>query len=91
MQIEITLGPNVRSLLQRELPPNLDPTWQAPNFPPPAWQARGDHPPPRSQPTAAETITANGDHGATAPTGSRRRVRVADYWKRDRLGAIGWG
>jgi hypothetical protein len=37
MVFEISLGPNLRALLQSQLPPRLDPSWRAPDFPPRAW------------------------------------------------------
>ena len=37
MVFEIGLGPNLRALLQRELPPSLDLGWRAPDFPPREW------------------------------------------------------
>ena len=43
--VEITLGPNLQALL-RELPPSLDPDWQAPDFPPEEWGEAGAEEPP---------------------------------------------
>ena len=37
MVFEIRLGPNLRALLREELPPNLGPEWQVPDFPPAQW------------------------------------------------------
>ena len=37
MALEITFGPNLRALLAGELPPNLDPAFEVPDFPPPEW------------------------------------------------------
>ena len=37
MAFEIRLGPNLRALLREELPPNLGPEWQVPDFPPAEW------------------------------------------------------
>jgi hypothetical protein len=37
MVFEITLGPNLRALLQGELRPSLDLGWRAPDFPPEEW------------------------------------------------------
>ena len=43
---EITLGPNARSLLREELRTELDPDWQAPDFPPEEWtQPAAEEPP----------------------------------------------
>ena len=35
--VEITLGPNLLALLGGELPPNLDPGFEVPDFPPEEW------------------------------------------------------
>jgi hypothetical protein len=35
--LEITFGPNLRALLAGEFPPNLDPAFEAPDFPPAEW------------------------------------------------------
>jgi len=44
MVFEITLGPNL--LLAGELPTNLDPAFQVPDFPPPEWgEPAGEKPP----------------------------------------------
>ena len=43
---EITLGPNVRSLLREELPTDPDSGWHVPDFPPTEWtQPAGEEPP----------------------------------------------
>lgn len=41
--LEINLGPNFRALGE-ELPPNLDPGWQAPDYPPTEWGGAGEGP-----------------------------------------------
>lgn len=48
--LEISLGPNLRALGE-EIPPVLDPAWQAPNYPPAEW---GRQPPPRPGPGSPE-------------------------------------
>jgi hypothetical protein len=43
---EITLGPNLLALLAGELPTNLDPAFEVPDFPPPEWgEPAGEEPP----------------------------------------------
>ena len=45
MVFEITLGPNLRALLGEELPPNLDPGWQVPDYLPAEWgEPAGEEP-----------------------------------------------
>jgi len=47
MAFDITLGPNLRALLSQEPPtPQLDPDWQAPDFPPDEWRPQADQEPP---------------------------------------------
>ena len=42
---EITFGPNLRALGE-ELPPNLDPGWRVPDYPPAEWgEPAGEEPP----------------------------------------------
>jgi hypothetical protein len=48
--VEITIGPNLRALFERELLPTLaqgsDPSWQVPDFPPEEWgEPAGEEPP----------------------------------------------
>jgi hypothetical protein len=44
--LEITFGPNLRALLAGELPPNLDPAFEVPDFPPAEWgEPAGEEPP----------------------------------------------
>ncbi len=46
MVFEITLGPNLLALLAGELPTNLDPAFEVPDFPPPEWgEPAGEEPP----------------------------------------------
>lgn len=45
MVLEITLGPNLRALLAGELPPNLDPGFEVPVFPPEEWGEPATEPP----------------------------------------------
>jgi hypothetical protein len=46
MVLEITFGPNLRALLAGELPPNLDPAFEVPDFPPEEWgEPAGEEPP----------------------------------------------
>ena len=43
--VELTLGPNLLALLGRELPSNLDPGFEVPDFPPEEWgQPAGEEP-----------------------------------------------
>ena len=46
MMIEINLGPDIRALLQRDTPPDLDPGWQAPDYPPHSWAEPAPEQPP---------------------------------------------
>jgi hypothetical protein len=44
--LEISFGPNLRALLTGELPPNLDPAFEVPDFPPTEWgEPAGEEPP----------------------------------------------
>ena len=48
--VEITIGPNLRALFERELPSTLaqgsDPSWQVPDYPPEDWgEPAGEEPP----------------------------------------------
>jgi len=46
MMFEITLCPNPRAQLRDEPPPNLDPGWHVPDFPPADWgEPSGEEPP----------------------------------------------
>jgi hypothetical protein len=42
--VELTLGPNLLALLGRELPSNLDPGFEVPDFPPEEWGHAGEEP-----------------------------------------------
>jgi hypothetical protein len=44
--LEITFGPNLRALLAGEFPPNLNPGFELPDFPPAEWgEPAGEEPP----------------------------------------------
>ena len=38
LAFEISFGPNLQALLAGELPPNVDPDWQVPDYLPAAWE-----------------------------------------------------
>lgn len=44
--LEISFSPNLHALLTGELPPNLDPAFEVPDFPPAEWgELAGEEPP----------------------------------------------